>query len=69
MVFALAGDSTITRFFATDSGPPAPVPNLAGFAPAQIPEAYRAYILPELCEREKLARMLGDSTLEFQFQQ
>ena len=37
MVFALAGDSTITRFFATDLGASTPVPRRAGFAPVQIP--------------------------------
>ncbi len=41
----------------------------AGFAPVKIARCYRAYTLPDLCKREKLAGMLGDATFEFQFQQ
>ncbi len=43
--------------------------SLAGFAPMQIALSYRGYTLPDLSKREKLAGMLGDATLEFQFQQ
>src|ERR1700733_10710915 len=68
IVFACAGDSTITRFFATDIGASSSVPSLAGFAPIQIAQSYRGYTLPELCKREKLAGMLGDATFEFEFQ-
>ena len=69
MVFAFAGDSTITRFFATVLGASSPVTTLAGFAPVQITDAFRAYTLPDLCKREMLAGMLGDATFEFKFQQ
>ena len=60
MVFALAGDSTMTRFFATSSRlPPVDAPYIS----------QTATMLPDLGKREKLAGMLGDDALEFQFQQ
>jgi hypothetical protein len=56
------------RFFATDSMPPVAEPGSLQYAKRAC-SARPTYTLPELCEREKLTRMLRHAPFKFQFQQ
>ncbi len=49
--------------------PPFPLTHASCEGPIPPTLRCRSYTLPDLCKREKLARMLGNATLQFQFQQ